>query len=72
MSFAIYGESDGYVHLVSADTQANAAQLFVDDILEVGVKLGNVYNIYAVENNREDKELEDFIEKMIEESKQSV
>ena len=69
MSFAIYGESNGYVHLVSADTRAKAVDLFVADIQEVGVDINAVYNVYAVENNREDKELEDFIEEMIKVSK---
>ena len=65
MSFAIYGESSGYVHLVSADTREDVIALFVADVQEVGVQLNTVHNIYAVENNREDKDLEDFIEKLI-------
>ena len=65
MSFAVYGESSGYVHLVSADTRDDVIALFVADVQEVGVQLNTVHNIYAVENNREDKDLEDFIEKLI-------
>lgn len=71
MSFAIYGESTGYVHLVSADTRAKAVDLFITDIQEVGVEINAVYNVYAVQDNKEDKDLEDFIEEMIK-AKQSV
>lgn len=70
MSFAVYGESSSYVHLVSANTREDVIALFVADVNEVGVRLSTVHNIYAVENNREDKDLEDFIENIIKGSKQ--
>lgn len=69
MSFAIYGESDTYVHLVTADTRVDVLNMFLADLVEFGVKIQNVFNVYAVENNSEDKDLEDFIEKLIESAK---
>lgn len=68
MSFAIYGESDSYVHLVTAETSEKALSLFLDDIHEVGASLKRVFNVYAVEGNHEDKDLEDYIENMINEA----
>lgn len=72
MSFAIYGESNGYVHLIAAETKDKAIELFKQDVNEVGVRLSTIVNVFAVENNREDKDLEDLIEKMIKDSKQTV
>lgn len=68
MSFAIYGESTGYVHLVSALTREKVIHLFLEDVKDVGVDIKAVYNIYAVEDSQEDKELEDFIEMVIKEA----
>lgn len=68
MSFAIYGESPSYVHLVSGDTRNKAINAFIADIQEMGVALSSVYNLFAVENAKEDLELEDFIRQMIEEA----
>lgn len=68
MSFAIYGESSGYVHLVTGPTRVDTLNLFLADLEEVGVTIKEVFNVYAVEDNREDKDLEDFIENMINEA----
>lgn len=68
MSFAIYGESPSYVHLVSGDTRNKAINAFIADVQDVGADLASVYNLFAVENAKEDLELEDFIRQMIEEA----
>ena len=72
MSYAIYGESDTYVHLVSAETREGVIGLFAADVMSVGVNMKDVYNIYAVQDNREDKELEDFIMNIIKGAQQEV
>lgn len=72
MSFAIYGESNGYVHLVSELTREEAVQSFLDDVKDTGVNLGAVYNVYAVEGRQEDKDLEDLIEKLIKDAPDDV
>lgn len=68
MSFALYGESQSYVHLVSAETAEKAVSLFLEDLREVGVELKTVLNIFAVEGNKENKELEDFVTDLIREA----
>lgn len=68
MSFAIYGESQTYVHLTSADTRKDVIDAFLNDVACVGVDLATVFNIFAVENSREDRDLENEILKMIEDS----
>lgn len=65
MSFSIYGESQDYIHLVSAPTREKAVHLFIADIQGVDVPLHHVLNIYAVEGNKEDPELEEFVQEMI-------
>lgn len=65
MSFAIYGESQTYVHLTSSDTREGVIQAFIQDVGDVGVELGTVFNIFAVENSREDMELEDEVRNLI-------
>ena len=71
MSFALYGESDGYVHLVAAEDRDEIIDLFIADLAEVNVDITAVFNVYAVQDNKEDKDLEDLIEEMIK-AKQSV
>lgn len=68
MSFAIYGESNAYVHLVSADTKEQAVREFLADIAEFNVPLQAVINVYAVEGRDECKDLEDFVQELIEEA----
>lgn len=65
MSFAIYGESNTYVFLATAATRKGAINIFLQDVLDTGVKLAEVFNIFAVEGNREDKDTEDFITQLI-------
>lgn len=65
MSFAIYGESQTYVHLTSADTREGVICAFLDDVAAVNVDLSTVFNIFAVEDSREDRELEDEIQFLI-------
>jgi len=69
MSFAIYGESDSYVHLVSAPYESEAIALLLEDISSVDVQLKNVFNVYATEGRHECKRLEDYVEKLIESAK---
>jgi hypothetical protein len=68
MSFALYGESDAYVHLISADTQEQAVSDFLADLREFNVPLHAVINVYAVEGRDECKDLEDLIQELIEEA----
>jgi hypothetical protein len=68
MSFAIYGESDTYVFLVSAETKELALTEFIDDVASMGVKLANVYNVYAVNGRDEFAELENQVNKLIKEA----
>lgn len=68
MSFAIYGESQTYVHLTSADTREGVIEAFIKDVADVNVDLSTVFNIFAVENSREDRDLENEILKMIEDA----
>lgn len=65
MSYAIYGESDTYVFLVTGDTHAHVVSEFTNDVHEMGVPLGSVYNIFAVNGREEDKQLEDTLEAII-------
>lgn len=65
MSYAIYGESDSYVHLVTGDSAAHALSEFMADIESVGVNIAHVINIYAVNGREEAVELEDAINKII-------
>lgn len=68
MSFAIYGESDTYVHLVTADTKSAVVHLFLQDIESVNKELKNIINVYAVEGNQENTALERYIEALINEA----
>ena len=68
MSYAIYGESQTYVHLTSADTREEVVKAFLTDLSDVGVDIAAVFNIFAVENSREDSELEDEIRYLIAEA----
>lgn len=72
MSFAIYGESDTYVFLATADTREKAVNMFIKDVVDTGVKLAEVFNIFAVEGDKEDKDTEDFITQLIVEDGQVV
>jgi hypothetical protein len=65
MSFAIYGESNGYVHLVAGDSRTEVVNLFIEDLQATGVDINEIFNVFGVENNQEDKELEDCVEKLI-------
>lgn len=65
MSYAIYGESTGYVHLVAGDSRTEVVNLFIKDLQTTGVDINEIFNVFAVENNQEDKELEDCVEKLI-------
>jgi hypothetical protein len=69
MAFAIYGESLGYVHLIASDDSESAVAKFVTDIESVGVSLKDVYNVTAVENLRQDTDLEDRVRKLIREAR---
>lgn len=66
MPFAIYGETLGYVHLVSANTYQEAIRLFVVDVESVGCKMSNVFNVYAAQGRDERVDLENEIIKMTE------
>lgn len=68
MSFALYGESDAWVHLVSADTREQVVNEFLADLHEFNVPLSAVINVYAVEGREECKDLEDLIQGLIEEA----
>lgn len=65
MSFAIYAESDTYVHLVGGETAAETFDLFIKDLNECGVKIKDVFNVYAVNGKDEAIELENVINEMI-------
>lgn len=65
MSFAIYGESNTYVFLATANSREKAVHLFLKDVKDTGVKLAEVFNVFAVEGNKEDKDTEDFITMLI-------
>lgn len=67
MSYAIYGESLAYVHLVSAPTAQEALRLFLEDVKGVCLRLSYVGNIYAVCGTDEATELEDEINALIKE-----
>lgn len=68
MSFAVYGETQSYVHLISASTREEAVDLFFSDIAQFGCDPSSVFNVFAVEGDKEDKELEDLILKVVEEA----
>lgn len=68
MSYAIYGESDGYVHLVTGDTPSHVLKEFFADLTSVNVRIEQVYNVYAVNGREEYKDLEDAIESLIKEA----
>lgn len=65
MSFAIYGESDTYVHLVAAETKREVVRLFLEDIRSVNKELKKITNVYAVESNQENIELQRYVEALI-------
>ncbi|MNB97595.1 hypothetical protein D3C75_448260 [compost metagenome] len=65
MSYAIYGESDTYVFLVTGETPAHALSEFMDDVDSCGVLIRNVYNIYAVTGRQEAVELENAVNAII-------
>lgn len=68
MSFAIYGESETYVHLVTGETESEAVELFLEDITSVNQELKNITNVYAVNRNQEATSLERYIEALIKEA----
>lgn len=65
MSYAIYGESLAYVHLVAAPTAQEALRLFLEDVESVGLRLSYVSNIYAAIWGEEATELENKINELI-------
>lgn len=69
MSYAIYAESEGYVHLVSANTVTEVFNLLTDDIKSVGVTFGQLFNVYACKGGHEYPDLEDLVNKYIKETK---
>lgn len=71
-SFALYGESDTYVHLVGATTFDEAVRLFLEDVENVGVELKNVFNVYAAVGNQENRMLENHVIELIENAKNDV
>lgn len=68
MSYAIYGESDAYVHLVTGETPSHVLSEFMSDLASVGVKLGQVYNVYAVNGREEAVDVEDTLNNLIKEA----
>ena len=69
MSYAIYGESHSYVFLVTESSREKAVNSFLRDVEDVGVKLSDVFNIFAAKAGRqEDKDTEDFIRGLINEA----
>lgn len=68
MSYALYGESLAYVHLVAHEDQDTLIDMFFKDVDSMNVKRNEVYNVYAVFGNQECRALEQRVLKMIEES----
>lgn len=69
MTYAIYAESDGYVHLVSAHSVSDVLNLLTKDIHSVAVKYGQLFNVYACKDGDECPDLEDIVNKYIKENK---
>lgn len=65
MSYALYGESLAYVHLVAHEDQDTLIDMFFKDINDMGVKPHEVYNVYAVFGNQECRKLEERVLKII-------
>lgn len=61
MSYAIYAESNGYVHLVSASTPSGAFELLSKDLLETGVQFKELLKVYACKDGGEFPDLEDLV-----------
>lgn len=58
--YAIYAETNTYVHLVSSEDRAGVVELLKEDMSSVGTSLGEVLVLYAVKDGRfTDIELED-------------
>lgn len=72
MSYAIYGESLGYVHLVASECEDAIVSQFIVDVENVGVNLKDVYNVIAVKDSSEYPDLEDRIFKLIKEARNVV
>ena len=72
MSFAIYGESLTYIHLVSAETRNQALKDFIADIKSVGVDPATVYGVVAVKGRNEDQKLQDAFYEFVKLEKQNV
>jgi hypothetical protein len=68
MSYAIYGESDTYVHLVTGKTPSHALSEFFADLDSVGVNIAHITNVYAVKGRDEAVELENAINTIIKEA----
>lgn len=72
MSFAIYGESLTYIHLVSAKTRSQALQDFIADIKSVGVDPATVYGVVAAKGRDEDQKLQNSFYEYVKLEKQNV
>lgn len=72
--FAIYAESDSYVHLVTAPTSQAAVEYLIEDIEGVCVKLGELrpQTVFAVHGRVEDVEMEDRIVDLIKKAQEEV
>jgi len=68
MSYALYAESEGYVHLVSAESVSETFRRLSEDIDSVGVTFGKLFNVYACKGGQEFPELEDLVNKYIKEN----
>lgn len=64
-TYAIYAESDGYVHLVTGMTETQVVNLLIEDIVSVNVNLRDIFNVYAVNGRQENVALENRINKLI-------
>lgn len=61
MSYAIYAESNAYVHLVSASTPAGAFDLLTKDLRDTGVQFKEILKVYACKDGDEFPDLEDLV-----------
>lgn len=68
MTFAIYAESETYVHLVSATSETEVFKLLSEDIKSVGVTFGQLFNVHACKGGHEYPDLEDLVNKYIKEN----
>lgn len=74
MSYAIYAESDSYVHLVTAETSKAVLDLLIEDMSMVGVGFRDLKpaSVYAVIKNVEDIEMQNRIFDLIKKAQKEV